>query len=467
MEGDKVKSEKIYFNEGIPLKIEVHSISRFPLHWHEDITEIVLPIKGSVDIKANFEEIHLEEGDFFFINNNSIHYIKSDNESIVLLFYIDLNYFEKQFPYIKYMFFRNSFFEELQDKCQLNLKTLEKFNIQFRNLLISIFAETLNPTVSAHMFDNLIHKLVYQMIYEFNWLQLLKKNGDFISSAQLDRYHRIVKYIQENYDKKINLEDIVSKEYVTKTYFSHFWKNLSSYSFSERVNYERVLKSEFLLLKNMTITEISNKCGFSDTKYYYRNFKKWYKCMPLEHKEKCFAYERQGYKYNELMPSDVKDIFENYMKRFFKLESSINDANFSSIINKYLYLKYYHTINEKTLSTKAKYLILDPFKYSIISNDGEINFNWTIIDLFINLVMDFKFELKIKLNTDNFQKDLISKYIKAFIDQSVHRYGHDVMKYCHFLINYKDSVIFDNSKPIEKLLTDKFKDASINYYIEP
>ena len=178
-----MKAEKIHFKDNLPLKIEVHSISRFPIHWHEDITEIILPIKGSVDIKANFEEIHLNEGDFFFINNKTIHYIKSQEESIVLLFYVDLDYFEEQFPYIKYMFFRNSIYEDLLDKSEVDLETKEKFKVHFRNLLISIFAETINPSVSSHMYDKLIHKLVYQMIYEFNWLQLLKKDGDFISSS--------------------------------------------------------------------------------------------------------------------------------------------------------------------------------------------------------------------------------------------------------------------------------------------
>ena len=153
------------------------------------------------------------------------------------------------------------------------------------------------------------------MIYEFNWLQLLKSDGDFISSVHLERYHRIVKYIDENYSQKINLDDIVAMEFISKTYFSHFWKNLSTYSFGERVNYERVLKSEFLLFKNMTITDISEACGFSDVKYYYRNFKKWYGCMPLEHRDKSFAYGKGGYIYREIDFHSIKDLIKNYTKK--------------------------------------------------------------------------------------------------------------------------------------------------------
>ncbi len=462
-----MRLHKIQFKDDEPLKIDIKSISRFPIHWHEDVTEIILPIKGSIDIKANFEEIHLEEGDFFFINNKTIHSITSEDGSVVLIFYINLDYFEDQFPYVKYMFFRNGIYEELLEKSGVDLETKEMFKIHFRNLLISVFAEILNPSVTNQMYHKILHKLVYQMIYEFNWLQLLQENGDFISSIHLDRYHRIVKFIQENYSQKINLDDIVSREFITKTYFSHFWKNLSTYSFSERINYERVLQSEFLLLKNMTITEISNQCGFSDTKYYYRAFKKWYGCMPLEHKEKCFSYASKGYEYEELTPSDIEVIFENYMKKFFVIDNSLDeDTDFSSLINKYLYLKYYYTIHGKNLSTD-KYLILDPFKYSSFTEDGKIKFNWTIMDLLINLVIDFEFILQIKLNTDNIDRETVNKYIDIFLDNSINRYGIDVIKSCHFLINYRDSLIFDNTKPIEKFLTDRFNDANISYYIEP
>lgn len=465
-----MKSEKIVFKDSGPIKIEIKAINRYPIHWHENVTEIILPIRGSVDIKANFEEIRLKEGDFFFINNKTIHYIKSadeSSESIVVSFYINLNHFEEQFPYIKYMFFRSGIYEEVLEKNQVDLDTKEKFILHFRNLLISIFAESLNPSVSDLMFDKLVHKLVYQMIYEFNWLQLIKEDGDFISSVHLDRYHRIVKYIQENYSQKINLDDIVAMEYITKTYFSHFWKNLSTYSFSERINYERVLKSEFLLFRNMTITEISNSCGFSDPKYYYRNFKKWYKCMPLEHKEKCFAYDRQGSKYEDLDPVDVKEVFQAYMKKFIILDNSLEgDTDFSSIINKFLYLKYYHTIHEKALSTTSKYLVLDPFKYSTYTEEEEIIFNWTTMDLFINLVIDFEFILQIKLNTDSIERSLVNKYVKSFLDHSINRYGIDLIKDSHFLINYKDSLI-DDGESIEEILKNKLGKINISYYIEP
>lgn len=460
--------EKIEFNEDIILKTKIQSINKYPIHWHENITEIILPIKGSVEIKANFEQILLKEGDFFFINNKTIHSIRSENEAIVIVFYINLEHFQEQFPYIKNMFFRNSITEELLGTSGVDPQIREKFKIHFRNLLISIFLEKYNKSISKAIFGKLIHKLVYQMIYEFNWLQLLKNDGNFISSVHLDRYHRIVKYIDENYSHKINLDDIVSMEFITKTYFSHFWKNLSTYSFGERINYERVLKSEFLLFQNMTISDISHECGFSDSKYYYRNFKKWYGCMPLEHREKCNLYASEGYRYEELNFSDLDIILEHYMEKFFILNNAMNDdADFSTLIDKYLYLKYYHTIHKENPST-TKYLVLDAFKYATFNeNNKDIKFDWTTIDLLMNLVIDFKFTLQIKLNRDKIRRDFIHDYIIIFMERIIARYGFEFIKDSHFLINYRDSLVFDNDQTIEEIITNKIRDVNITYYIEP
>ena len=56
-----------------------------------------------------------------------------------------------------------------------------------------------------------IYQLVSSMVKEFNWLQFLKKSSDKISQMQLDRYHRVVKYIHQHYRQKITLKILQEK----------------------------------------------------------------------------------------------------------------------------------------------------------------------------------------------------------------------------------------------------------------
>lgn len=461
--------EVIEFNNGLPLMVRVHSISKSPIHWHDGITEIILPIAGSVKIKANFEDVTLEEGEFFFINNQTIHSISSDKEAIVLLFYINLDYFQEQFPYIKSMFFRNSLPKELLGENKNCPKVKEGFITYFRNTLIHIFMEVNNKSISNCTFDEITHKLVYQIIYKFNWLQLLQNEGDYISSLQLDRYHRIVEYIEENYTQRIYLDDIVSREFLCKTYFSNIWKDLTSHTFQERIDYVRVLKSEFLLFQNMTISEISQQCGFSDIKYYYKNFKRWYGCMPLEYKKKCNLYEIGEYKYVDLDFYQVTPHFNNYSKKFYSLNKVSDEAeDFSNLLDNYFYLKYYHTANNKNPSTNTRYLLLDPFKYASFDEvKDNVIINWTAFDLLMNLVIDFKITLQIKLYNNCFDRYLIRDYSEKFLDKVSIRYGSEVLKNFQFLVDYRDSLNLQDDLTVESVITKKTGTSSnIKYYLE-
>ena len=220
-----MNAEKIEFNDDQPFRVKIQKINRAPIHWHEETTEIILPIRGDVEVVVNFEHILVKEGDFHFINNRSIHSIRSSSNSVVAMIHINLSLYEQQFNYIKYMFFRsNPFIDDRRDlgKDAFNFKIDHK--MQFRNLLIDILLRKLSYELSGKSLERLGDQLVYSLVFEFNWLKFMKTNEIIMDSAQFDRYHRIVKYIDDHYSDKITLDDIVSSEFITKTYFSHYWK---------------------------------------------------------------------------------------------------------------------------------------------------------------------------------------------------------------------------------------------------
>lgn len=341
-----MNKETIDFEKNAPLIVTIQAIHKYPLHWHEGVTELILPLKGFVEVTSNFEQFNVQEGDFLFVNHNSLHSISSPSTAIVGLLHINLNFFENQFEHIKYMFFRSSMFTV--DETTLNETTLNDSNFdddirreyktRFRNLLINIFSDSINNhALPEYLLQKYEQQLIYALVYEFDWLQFLRKNSDFISSVQLSRYHRIVKFIDENYMEKITLDDIVAKEFITKNYLSHFWKKVSSYSFQERINYERVIKSQFFLLDHMNISKISERCGFSDVKYYYQAFKKWFGCMPLEHRAKCLKYVKEYDDYVNLECTDIKSILYNYVNSYFMVQCNYSlYPDISSSIDNYL-----------------------------------------------------------------------------------------------------------------------------------
>lgn len=232
------------------------------------------------------------------------------------------------------MFYRyNAYYEGKRVDSNSN----QDHKIRFRNMLLSILAEYKKEgKLSIEVRERLFNKLVYAMVYEFNWLQFIERKESFISTVHLDRYHRIIKYIDENYFKKVTLDDIISMEYMTKTSFSHFWKKISSFSFQERINYERALKSGKMLFSDMTIGEISERCGFSDSKYYYKHFKRWYGCMPLEYRYRCMNYTKAGFKFKELEIKNISLVLEKYLQEYFEIYyDKDEDSEATDTINHY------------------------------------------------------------------------------------------------------------------------------------
>lgn len=475
MQVQDINIEEIIFENKLPFTIQVQKITKTPIHWHENVTEIILPLNGSITVVTNFEKNIVHEGDFLFVNNNSIHSIFSSsdgNETLTAIIYIDLNYFENQFEHIKYMFFRSNLYTEnsfgLIDSNNFDNDIRSDYKMRFRNLLINIIYSRKDGSILTQEVLRIFeYQLIYSMVNEFNWLKFMRiTNKYFVSSVQLDRYHRTVKFILEHYAEKISLEDIVAREFITKTYFSHFWKSFTSFSFRERLNYERVLKSEFLLLQNKNIALISEQCGFSDVKYYYKSFKKWYGCMPKEHKMRCFSYMDTVTENHYIDLLEVEDILDLYANQYYMLQCN-QDSELSNFIENYMKLNELYRIERKLNVNTSKYIQIDPFQYSGYHLEkNSIIFDWQNMDLCVNLAMDIGFTLYLKLNCDNIMNGLIYETINNFIDGCIFRYGIKTVKKWHFFINYRNVSLFDYTDNIKRLLDNKVNDVKISYSFE-
>jgi len=471
--GKKMKKEDIQFKDNMPFAIKVQSVKKYPIHWHEDITEILLPIKGSIEVKSNFEKVIVKEGDFWFINNNTIHSIKSPSRTIVVSLYIDLNYFEKEFTYIKYMFFRNNMYHlgnTLSESDNIDDEVKKGYKTRFRNLIITVLIDAMSKDpMAAELLKDSVYQMVASMVKEFNWLQFLKKDSDSISQMQLDRYHRIVKYMQEHYQEKIVLEDIAKEEYITENYLSHFWKDVSNFSFKSRLNYERVLKSEFLLLTtNMSVSDISDHCGFSHVKYYYKHFKKWYGCNPLEHRSACLSYMKGPFDYYTLKLYDVEDIIDQYLKTIVLPEYGQNDTwKTSYLFDNFVKLKYLYKLDKITPQRSPRNVVIDLFSPNNFKmKDNNPHFNWQNIDLLVNFSETSQFAMDLRLSCKYLEEAWFKEVVYKFIDLCIHRYRLVTIRKWNFFINYNDENTFNMANAIGDIITQRIPEAKIQYFFE-
>ena len=98
-----------------------------------------------------------------------------------------------------------------------------------------------------------------------------------------DKIQLVAKYIRENYAEVITLEMMSRMAYMENTYFSKRFKALTGFGFNEYLSETRLRAAEQLLrYSSASISEISEKCGFSSSNYFGDVFKKHRGYSPKE-----------------------------------------------------------------------------------------------------------------------------------------------------------------------------------------
>ncbi len=97
---------------------------------------------------------------------------------------------------------------------------------------------------------------------------------------------KVYDYIQSNFDKKISLHEISSLVNMTPVSFNRFIKKRTGKTFVNYVNSTRISQASKLLLEtDLSVAEISFKCGFNNIANFNRIFKKEKKATPSEFRE--------------------------------------------------------------------------------------------------------------------------------------------------------------------------------------
>ena len=116
----------------------------------------------------------------------------------------------------------------------------------------------------------------------------LQENPDHQSIAgteQTDRLRSMIAYINRHYSEKITLAEIakaagVSERESTRCFKKNIGQSPMEYLIQYRLNQSKKLLSE----TGMTITDICQQCGFSDSAYFGKVFRKSYGITPSEYR---------------------------------------------------------------------------------------------------------------------------------------------------------------------------------------
>ena len=98
---------------------------------------------------------------------------------------------------------------------------------------------------------------------------------------------QIEQYLEENFRKKITLDDIADTLHVNRSYLSRYYKNKTGVNLFDEILMKRVEKAkEYLQNTEMKTYEISEAVGVEDAGYFSKMFKKITGVSPKEFRKR-------------------------------------------------------------------------------------------------------------------------------------------------------------------------------------
>lgn len=290
---DKRKELKNHGNYEFPVSIDYEILSKydrssFIWHWHEEI-ELTFILNGKMDYIINETAYSLKKGEGLFGNSNTLHMGKScdmsDCRYISITFHPRLLYgYEGSIIKTKYV---NPIINSNVSAIHMTDDSLWKITIL--DEIENIYKLYIN---NDKMFEIKIIESIYKIwitIYENN---ITKFNAISKSNIKdIERIKKIISFINENYRKKITLDEIAGCINICKSECCRFFKKHMKESLFDYLLDYRIERSLILLKdSNYNITEIAYAVGFSNAAYYSKIFKRKMLCTPREYRKKIMEY---------------------------------------------------------------------------------------------------------------------------------------------------------------------------------
>lgn len=442
-----MRKEYVEYLKDLPIKLTLANIMEYPIHWQDSI-EVVFVLKGTVTLGVETESYTLVEREIEIINPNEVYRIESqDPDNLVLILDIDPNFFERYYDDAKGTFFYTNSSDD-------NAQEEEKYYILRRFISILLYEVVSKLDDYEDSIEEYLLEMMYHLLNNFHYLfyeeESLKED-----EIQLERYHRITKYISNNYMNKVSLQDIADKEFLSVQYLSFKIKDILGHGFNEFLNQIRVEESTKLLLdSNMNISEISEEVGFSHVRYYNKHFKLNYDISPMQYRKKYKVSEAQLEKMKKITYYDLRDGLTyltqyiedyeryNYDNKIVKLDIDLNKDPIDEFqgpnlidlgdISLLLEEENMRILKEVQSQIGFKYCLIN----RLFSDDMDIYrgknsrfINWTRVENILDFIKRMK--LTPIINTKGVENHIIQEFIQYFSNV----YEDDIEKWLNFDIN--------------------------------
>lgn len=254
------------------------------IHSHENFSELVIVLNGSAEHIVDNENYRISKGDVFVISDETVHG------------YTDVKDFRICNIMFDPMFFITPELDIAESAGFQALFVLEPHCSRTKH-----FASRLKLDFNAFMqINHLIEKLYGEYTEkQTGWKTMVK--SDFLNLAvMLSRLYNVEKitdetgiiklaeaiaYIEKNYAEPISVSGLAKlSNYSERQFIRLFKETLGCIPIDYITNLRMQKARELLKTSSLPITEIASRCGYNDSNYFSRTFKKHNTETPSEYR---------------------------------------------------------------------------------------------------------------------------------------------------------------------------------------
>lgn len=235
-------------------------------NWHHNL-EIQLCCEGSGFVILDGIRTEIGVGDIVAVNCNTIHFTGTDD-------------------YIKYHCI-------IIDTDFCISSGIDCSDIQFENVFKNpVIMNSIIQTVETYKNpDDVCYKAKLKYLILKILIEIRTYHTKSISVSKYDiKYFKEVKdtivYIQNNFNKKITLEELSRKMYIDKYSLSKKFKEFTGITVVTYINNYRSKQALLMIQKGEQIGDAARICGFNNISFFTKTFKKYSGNLPSFYKKK-------------------------------------------------------------------------------------------------------------------------------------------------------------------------------------
>lgn len=282
--GTRLVKQDFFEDPSIPLQVYIRDPQpEFPRHSH-GFDELVIILKGTAMHVIDEQNFPVKAGDVFVISQNHEHqYVDMHGLALAnILFDSDSLMMEqwdiRALPGFHALFSLEPAFRtqhNFRSRLQLSDSQLNQINTIVRDLTLE--TENRNPGYRV-----MAKGLFMQLAVALSRAYSSTPNEE---SIDLLRIGDAIAHIETHYAQKISLDELARKSYLSQRHFSRVFAESVGRPPIDHLMYVRCQKAaELLKGTERTITDIAFDCGFSDSNYFTRCFKKTLEMTPKQYR---------------------------------------------------------------------------------------------------------------------------------------------------------------------------------------